>query len=84
MKRTKITLTPNPVKNKLIIGIQTGAHGRLLLANLPDLIRTEQTILTGDPTSSLFRAQLEKALSTYVAHSDQVYSILELLERKGA
>lgn len=84
MAQTKITLTPKIAKKELIIGIQTGEQGRLLLANVPFLEKADQTVLAGEPTSSYFRAQVERALSSYVLRPHHIYSILKLLGRKGA
>lgn len=84
MAQTKITLKPNIAKKELIIGIQAGECGRLLLASISSLEKSGKTVLEGDPTSNYFRAQVEKALSTYVSRPHHVYGILKLLGRKGA
>lgn len=84
MAQTKITLTPKIGKRELIIGIQAGEQGRLLSVNVPTLKKADQTVLTGEPTSSYFRAQVEKTLSDYVPRPHHVYSILKLLGRKEA
>ena len=84
MTQTQITLTPKIAKKELIIGIQAGEQGRLISVNVPTLKKADQTVLTGEPTSSYFRAQVERALSAYVPHPHHIYSILKLIGRKGA
>lgn len=84
MAQTKITLTPKIAKKELIIGIQTGEHGRLLSANIPSLEKADRTILEGESTNNQFRAQVERALATYGPRPHHVYRILKLLGKKGA
>ena len=84
MVQTKITLTPKIAKKELIIGIQAGEQGRLISVNVPTLKKADQTVIAGEPTSSQFRAQIEKALATYVPRPHHVYRILKLLGKKGA
>lgn len=84
MAKIQITLTPNVVKKELIIGIQKEEQGRLLLANIPTLEKTGQIVLAGDLTDKNFYVQVEKALSSYVARPHYIYTLINLLEGKGA
>lgn len=83
MQTTKVTLTPNLEKCELLIGLQIGARGRLLVAHIPSLRNKERTVISGNPINPMFRREVETALSTYVARPHFAYGILDLIARKG-
>lgn len=84
MPQVKITITPKISKNELIIGIQTEACGRLILAKIQGLEKAKKTVLEGDSGSENFLAKAERALSTYVPKPHHLYSVLEMIGQRGA
>jgi hypothetical protein len=79
MAHTKITLTPNILNDKLIIGIQVGEHGRLMSTSVPSVKKVGKTVIKGDSSSASFQLKIEQALYAYVTQPTKVHSVLKTL-----
>lgn len=81
----QITLTPKPERKELIVGIQIGNSGRLLVAQVNNLVYTQPITLSGSGAG--FVREVEAALQKFVPKPHFVYQVLSILrkaEEKGA
>ncbi|KLU62343.1 hypothetical protein CEB3_c13870 [Peptococcaceae bacterium CEB3] len=75
----RIKLTPRPEKHELIVALQIGAQGRLLVAQVSNLASTRPQALEG--SGPQFVRQVEAALQAYVPKPHFVYQVLSILRK---